>query len=250
MHSSILRQLKRVCSARGIVCMCVLIGCGMSQETAVRLDSSDWWSYTRQEELPVPQRREPIRFQNREPSESNFQVAGLALGATWDFAEIRSKLGKATEVERGDAASGRNQICYVSPSGEVHLIYELGEVDAVLYLFLHGAKWNGSQLCAVSEAVSANISPASGLRLGLQPQQVRSILGNPSIATPSKLVYYFSYKERTPPEALARLRQNHPDMSDAEFTKNFEYADSESYIEARFASGKLNYLAISKSETY
>jgi hypothetical protein len=250
MHSSILSPLKRVCSAPRILCMFVLVGCAMSQEAPVRLDSSDWWSYTRQEELPVPQRREPIRFQNREPSESNFQVAGLALGATWDFAEIRSKFGTATEVERGDAASGRNQICYVSPSGGVHLIYELGEVDAVFYLFVDGTKWNGSQFCAVSEEVSANISTASGLRLGLPPQQVKGILGDPSIATPTKLVYYFSYKRRTPPEALARLRQNYPDMSDAEFIQSFEYADTESYIEARFASGKLNYLAISKSETY
>jgi hypothetical protein len=39
-------------------------------------------------------------------------------------------------------------------------------------------------------------------------------------------------------------------MNDEEFFKNFEFADSEAYIEARFASGKLNYLAISKSETY
>ena len=137
----------------------------------------------------------------------------------------------------------------MSSSGRVHLIYELGELDAVLYLFVDGAQWKPPFVG--SEAVSANISTASGLRLGLQPHQVNSILGNPSLATASKLIYYFSYKERTPHEALARLRQDYPDMSDAEFTKNFEYADVESYIEARFASGKLSYLAISKSdETY
>jgi hypothetical protein len=39
-------------------------------------------------------------------------------------------------------------------------------------------------------------------------------------------------------------------MNDKEFAKNFEFADSEAYIEARFASGKLDYLAVSKSETY
>jgi hypothetical protein len=39
-------------------------------------------------------------------------------------------------------------------------------------------------------------------------------------------------------------------MNEEEFVKNFEFADGEAYIEARFASGKLNYLAISKSETY
>jgi hypothetical protein len=39
-------------------------------------------------------------------------------------------------------------------------------------------------------------------------------------------------------------------MTDEEFGKNFEYADGEAYVEARFASGKLSYLAMSKSETY
>ena len=86
--------------------------------------------------------------------------------------------------------------------------------------------------------------------MGLEPQQVRAILGDPSVATPSKLVYYFGYKTKTSPKALAQLRKNYPEMSDAEFDKNFQYADGEAYIEARFASGKLNYLAISRSETY
>jgi hypothetical protein len=81
-------------------------------------------------------------------------------------------------------------------------------------------------------------------------RKVITILGDPSIATPEKLVYYFGYKKKTTPEALAELRQNYPDMSDAKFLKNYEYFDGEAYIEARFASGKLNYLAISKSETY
>jgi len=37
-------------------------------------------------------------------------------------------------------------------------------------------------------------------------------------------------------------------MSDADLGENCEYADDEAYIEARFASGKLNDLAISTSE--
>jgi len=37
-------------------------------------------------------------------------------------------------------------------------------------------------------------------------------------------------------------------MSDTEFHESFDYSDVEAYIEARFASGKLNYLAISRSE--
>jgi len=215
------------------------------------MDSSDWWSDTRQEELPYQEPQHPIHFQKREPAEDNFQIAGVTLDAPrHDFSVIRSKLGEGTEVERGDAASGRNQICYLSTSSTVHLIFELGEVNSVLYLFEDGPSWNGSELCTRSKSVSPDISTASGLRLGIGPEQVRAILGDPSIATPKKLVYYFTYKKRTNAETLAELRKNHRDMSEAEFSKNFEYADGEVYVEAGFASGKLNYLAISKSETY
>jgi len=49
---------------------------------------------------------------------------------------------------------------------------------------------------------------------------------------------------------MQRLRKEHPEMGDTEFSENFGYAYGEAYIEARFASGRMNYLAISKSETY
>lgn len=82
----------------------------------------------------------------------------------------------------------------------MHLIFELGEVDSLVYLFEDGRKWNGCELCARSEAVSVATSTASGLQLGLQPGQVKKILGDPNITTPEKLVYYFGYKQKTPPE--------------------------------------------------
>jgi len=61
---------------------------------------------------------------------------------------------------------------------------------------------------------------------------------------------YNEYRKKTPTENLRQIRKNYPDMTDAEFRQNFEFAGGEVYIEARFSSGKLNYLAISKSETY
>lgn len=231
-------------------CVLTLIGCAVAQGHPVRLDSSDWWSYTRQEEFPAQESSQPVKFQDREPAEPNFQVAGIILGETWDFRNVRSNFGEAPEVQRGDAASGRNQICYTSASGKEHLVFELGEVNAAVYLFEGGPNWNGSELCKVSEGVSENTSTESGLRLGLNPQQVKAILGDPSSAIPGKLVYYFGYKRKTPSKAMEVFRRDHPEMSDAEIRTNFEYADGEAYIEARFVSDKLNYLAISKSETY
>ena len=218
-----------------------------SQGSPTRSDSSDWWSLIRREEFPSS---EHITPEDRQPAETNFQIAGITLGSPFDFSDIRSKYGEGAEVTRGDAASFRDQMCYVSPSGDVHLIFEFGEVESVLYLLQGGKSWNGDELCARSNAVSINSSTASGLRLGIAPEQLRSILGNPVMATTEKLIYCFGYRIKTSPEALAKSRKNYPEMSDAEFAKNFEYADGYVYIEARFSAGKLNLLAISKSETY
>src|SRR5215470_11045776 len=116
------RHLLRVLSTIPILSGYFFVVPATGQQRAVRLDSSDWWSYTRQEELPYQEPTSPIHFQSREPAESNFQIAGIALDdPRHDFSIIRAKFGEATEVERGDAASGRNQICYVSTSSGVHL---------------------------------------------------------------------------------------------------------------------------------
>lgn len=248
MQRSILYALTSLCAAP--VLLCAVISSAMSQSSPVRLDSSDWWSYTRREELPYSKPSEPLKFQKRKPAEGTFQIGGIALREPIDFSEIRSKFGEAIEVERGDAASGRNQICYTSPSGSVYLIFEFGEMDSVLYLFDDGPRWNGSELCAPSNSVSARLSTANGLRLGIGRQQVKNVLGEPSIDTQEKLVYYFDYRKKSTPKELVELRKKFPDMNEEEFVKNFEFADGEAYIEARFASGKLNYVAISKSETY
>ena len=69
-----------------------------------------------------------------------------------------------------------------------------------MYLFEDGPKWNGSKLCATSKAVSEEASTASGYRLGLEPEQVKKILGHASIVTPRKLLYYLGYKKKTPPK--------------------------------------------------
>jgi hypothetical protein len=217
-----------------------LMGSAMPQARPVRLpDSSDWWSYVRQEEMPTREPHHRVKFQNRAPAVSNFQILGLTLG-TDDSQQIRFKFGEAIDVERGDAASGRDQICYVAPSGNSHLIFEFGGEEAVLYLFEGGPKWNGSELCAPSPLVSADVSMTSGLRLGLNPQQVKALLGNPNIG----------FKKKTTAKGLAQLRGDNPNLSDAEFHKNYDYLDVEVYIEARFTSGKLNYLAVSTTGVY
>jgi hypothetical protein len=89
----------------------------------VRLeDNSDWWSIIRQDSWG-----EGIKPSNQAIDEANFRILGIELGG--QFEEIATKLGKAQSIERGDAATGREQVCYVSDDASipVQLIFEFGE---------------------------------------------------------------------------------------------------------------------------
>src|SRR5579871_6318770 len=99
MYTSRLYRLTAIYSA---LFLHILVSCAAAQSTPVRMDSSDWWSYTRQEELPQEQSGPPVNFQNRRPEEKSFQIAGIGLRETWDFSVVRSKFGDSTEVQRGD----------------------------------------------------------------------------------------------------------------------------------------------------
>jgi len=234
-----------------VMLLLLLTASAMSQTQHRRLqDSSDWWSLVRREELPGREFERPIKVLKKTPAESHLQIAGVTLGGQYDafIRKIDSRFGQATIVERGDAASGREQICYASPSGRIHLIFEFGEVESIVYLFEGGPEWKGSELCSTSPDLTASLSTASGLRLGLSLQQVKTLLGSPSLATPDKLLYRFSYKMKTTAEERAQFRRDLPDISDQDLHKYYDYVGIQVDIEVSFSAGKLTHLAISKSE--
>jgi hypothetical protein len=101
---------------------------GTYSQTKSRGDSSDWWSINRDD----PGR--PFAASSaKELKASNFEIAGLTLGADVDAIGVR--LGKATAIDRGDASTGRSQVCYrLNESALTHLIFEFGADESVLYL--------------------------------------------------------------------------------------------------------------------
>jgi len=209
-------------------------------------DNSDWWSFTRtygaHAEL-IPQ--------EGDQQDSNFKILGLKLNQE-TFRKATAKLGKATVVERGDASTGRSQICYSSlgKQSKTYLIFEKGEVNESFYLFRGGPDWKGSELCTASNLVTTNLSTASGLRLGQTVAQVRAILGKSGLVVDGKLMYSLEAEKITPAEDFEGLRKRNPQLSEDELHRNYDYYMRSVYVEARFASGKLFYLAISKSESY
>jgi hypothetical protein len=236
------------------VLACLLTACPvLSQQktSAVAGDNSDWWSdLTRGGTINLSAMQ--ANAQHRELEPSMLEVATIRVGLG-EIQRAAAKLGTAKVMTRGDGADTRFQACYVSSDADTHLIFQVdGEgFGAALYLFKGGPDWNGSSFCAKSPLVSPNIGTASGLRLGLSRSQVETLLGKPSKDMPDELVYDLEVKRKTPASKLIRLRQQNPNLSEADFHDSFDFYYSSSYVETRFdASSKLVYVAMTTEETY
>jgi hypothetical protein len=121
-------------------------------------DNSDWWSIIRANTDGAH-----LKPQDVATNLSNFQIAGITVGKD-ELSAIVTKLGRAKEMSRGDASTGRSQICYVSAEqeGSVHLVFESGEVQYAAYLLEGGPKWTGENPCAKSPTVAAELKTDSG----------------------------------------------------------------------------------------
>jgi hypothetical protein len=189
-----------------ILTLLFLVNVALAGQTApVTRDDSDWWStlaiYTHLD-FSAPK----THTQNRAPAGSNFEIAGVVAGSD-QIQKLAVGIGKAPIVQRGDAAKSRSQVCYTSGRNPhaVHLIFEEAmEGDShSFYLFDDGPPWEGSDLCIVSDRISASLQTASGLHLGLTISQVRSILGEPSTVLHNKLMYVYEVKRRSTAKDLA-----------------------------------------------
>lgn len=226
----------------------VVLSCGLALLSllshAQRLnDSSDWWSINRTD------RRTPnVKPSNRELQWSNFSLAGVILGQGGVEA-MTAKLGQASEIERGDASTGRSQFCYASAANSaVHVVFEFGEDESVFYLFSGGANWNGSKYCVQSKRVSKSLSTASGLRLGLTRSEVEAVLGHPDATTADEFVYSRQFDKKSNPSEFATFRKEYPmQLSDEEAHRKFDSYPVEQYVLTRFSDSRLVYLAVSVS---
>jgi hypothetical protein len=214
-----------------------------SAQTVRLEDSSDWWSINR-----TDPGRPSVKPSADELQPRNFEIAGVTLGRGNSDA-ITGSLGRVPTVERGDASTGRFQYCYSSAqSGSVHLVFEFGEDESVVYLFSEGKSWNGEKYCISSNKVSRATSTNSGLKLGLSRAEVESILGQPDSVTPDSFVYCRDFKKKPTAEQFEVFKRDYPQkLSDQEAHKDFDYYPVEQYVLAKFTNSKLVYLAIAIS---
>jgi hypothetical protein len=211
------------------------------------LDDSDWWSFTGRPELDV---YDEALSQKRELPSSNFRILGLELNEEI-FEKARTKLGKVAVVQRGDGSAGRFQVCYSSVRSQpkTYLVFEKGEVNDALYLFNVGPDWKGSHLCGGSNLLTAHSSTTAGLHLGQTKTQVKTILGKPSSSGDDKMVYFLESEKKTSTADFESLKRRNPQIGEDELHRAYDSYSLTVYVEARFSSGKLVYLAISKTTT-
>jgi hypothetical protein len=225
---------------------CPLLITGQGQKKTIHLeDHSDWWSVLNESFQPPHFKR----LDKDLPSE-NFEVMGVHLDYESSFKSVESKFGQAVIVERGDGASGRDQICYSSEQNpDTHLIFEKGELNLVFYLIAGGKHWNGDNFCAKSPVVTSGVSTTSGLHLGMTLAGLEQILGKPDLSANDKLIYFRELRKETSPTELAELRIKHPEMSAKDFHETYDSYNLDIYIAARFVDFKLTYLAVSRVES-
>ena len=226
-----------------VVVYCILV-LSVAPAYAQRLDdSSDWWSINRED--PRTPNATPS---NHELQSNNFSLAGVNLGQGGVEA-ITARLGQAPEIKRGDASTGRSQLCYNSAANSaVHVVFEFGEDESVFYLFSGGAPWEGGKYCVQSKRVSKRLSTASGLRLGLTRSEVEAVLGHPDATTADEFVYSREFEQKSTPQQFEVFRRDYPQkLSDEEAHEKFDSYDVQQYVLARFSDSKLIYLAVAVS---
>jgi hypothetical protein len=130
----------------------------------------------------------------------------------------------------------------------LHVVFEFGEDESVVYLFSDSGSWNGSKYCAQSKHISDSLSTPSGLRLGLNGYEVQAILGQPDTTTSDEFVYSREFEKNSTPKEFETFRKDYPlQLNDEEAHRMFDSYPVDQYIFARFADSKLVYLAISMS---
>jgi hypothetical protein len=204
-------------------------------------DNSDWWSLFSAEGPGVCSK--PSK---EKPNGANFVIAGVDLRHEYPIRDAGEKVAKPSIViERGDASTGRAQICFksASESGRFKLIFEEGEVSSAAYLIDGGQSWNGSGKCVTSEKVSPKLATASGLHLGMTADEVEKILGKPCIKSNDSIEYAFDYQYLLPLEERRRLKKN-PGTFEPD-----EPVDWFGTMQIKFRGAKAYYIALLTGDT-
>jgi hypothetical protein len=200
-------------------------------------DNSDWWSLLREVGPDACS-----TLSKEKPDGANFVIAGVDLRHADPIRDAEEKVAKTSEImTRGDAGTGRTQICFKSASekGRFKLIFEegAGGLPSAAYLIDGGPDWLESYKCVASKMVSEKLATSSGLHLGMTAAEVEKTLGKPCLESNDDIEYAFDYQYLLPLDERERLRSK--GVSDVD-----EPVDWFGTMQIKFRGAKAYYIAI------
>jgi len=132
-----------------------------------------------------------VAYAHQEPKidPGNFEILGLRLG-TSTIGDLKQILGPATPTKAKDPEN--SLMCYASPGPDRTVLQFENWTDPIEFRLFKGSAELVKE-CLPTDRVSASISTASGLRLGLGRDQVVALLGQP----PKVKVGHWSYESST-----------------------------------------------------
>lgn len=200
-----------------------------------------------------------IRVQQGELPASNFQIIGVDLTRDQDVLDQAARiLGRVRTTATGDASTFQETACYRSADRDdpTVLLVGKGEVDCSFKLTSSDPLRNQRANCMPSAKISSLLATGSGLRLGDTPDQVIALLGQPTRRSRNTtlgrtvLVYDFETTKITAPRDLAKIREEHPGMSEHDIEANFGSYGLEESIQATFERDSLTDLLVDWSAQY
>lgn len=232
----------------GLFCTSV----GVAQSFDYR-DNSDWWSlFNGNSKLYDDQQWKAARVR-RNPAVSLTQIAGVSFipNPKNKVSPITQKFGEARAVNRGDASTGREQVCYTSTIfPNTFLIFEGGELIDSAYLFQDERSWNGRDACTKSVLVSPRLKIAGGLRLGQSLSAMEAVIGKPSRRIGNEALFLFERWTPRSKEELEKIHLHQAQMEDDEFLKRFRYSKVSISVLTRFRNSQLVYVVVSQSDVF
>ena len=186
-------------------------------------------------------------------------VYGITVGTDL-MRRIYDKLERTKGFEYKIAGKGKtsgkerkNAICYVSVDHDdaTRLLFvsgrrglKQGRILSHIRIAAGDVKQDYLRWCMLSRAVSKDVATASGLKLGLTPAEVKSILGDPTDESIGFLGYEFHLQRKLTEAEIKEIELERPSV------RKYPYHDTSSSIEARFSDGILKRLDIIRFSTY
>ena len=177
-------------------------------------------------------------------------ILGLTIGSA-SLKDVGAKLGQAQLLldDGSRSVTASRTICFVSPADGTVLTFGAGPlggfVDVTEFsIWSREAKFPNVSACNPSKLVSRGLSTTSGIRLGLNVNQINNVIGKHATNHRAVMHYEMGCRRKMTPDEVERFKR--ANNSDA---PEYPYFDVTSFVNAYLTSASASRIDIAKVES-